>query len=307
MIKKFIEWFIILSVALSVFSCNSNSNERVEEHFEENVASDPRVSSDVVKPKALVGITDFDSSGNEISKQTYTYNEFGILSSETLIVNGVQQEYIEYIYNENQLLIEKNIVTTFAEYDSQNTYKYKYDDKNNVIVEQNINSNGDIIENIIYEYDEKNRIITKYDSIKNTTVSYTYSEHNSYSVKTEYEFEGEKYFHLLDYEYDRYGNLIHQITYKQNSLTEIDVKVVNTYNNGLIISSHTYVEDNLCDIIEYEYSDNLIIKKTHSDIFGVYMTIEYFYNEYNDLEKVCNKLISGVLQYYTIYTYDDIN
>ena len=71
MIKKFIEWFIILSVALSVFSCNSNSNERVEEHFEENVTSDPRVSSDVVKPKALVGITDFDSSGNEISKQTY--------------------------------------------------------------------------------------------------------------------------------------------------------------------------------------------------------------------------------------------
>ena len=71
---------------------------------------------------------------------------------------------------------------------------------------------------------------------------------------------------------------------------------------------YTNDENAIINAILYdEYSDNLIIKKTHSDIFGVYMTIEYFYNEYNDLEKVCNKLISGVLQYYTIYTYDDIN
>lgn len=291
--KKIIKTIIILAILLTIVSCSN---------YPSNLISETN-ATEAQKIQLLASITQYDISGAELLKETYIYDEKGQLIEE----NSVSEDYstkILYIYNENGQITEEKQINSFDGIQEIYIFKYEYDIKGNQISKIRLSENNETLSKTSYEYDNKNRLITVTDEAMNQTTSYVYESDIKYSVKFEYNYGDNTIYNIIDYELDKNGNIIRQLSYAQNSKDIIEQEISNEYDEyGKIRSSKTYMFGELIDLVEYEYNKDLLIKKSLSDANGIYMIEEFEYNEFNNLKKSTRKSKSGVVMNYFIYEY----
>lgn len=158
----------------------------------------------------------------------YTYNENGDISQElthsedfcTSITDGHQiyDEGYNYIYNEKQQLIKKEIINPSDYEDALCGYEYEYDEFGNCIKEYKFYANG--TKELEFEnlYDRQNKLIKKqYMTSSNNFMSvwdetnYTYDMGGklSYTKTVHYERSGEiSHYYETNYYYDELNRLI---------------------------------------------------------------------------------------------------
>jgi hypothetical protein len=291
--KKIIKTIIILAILLTIVSCGN---------YPSNLTSETN-ATEAQKIQMPASITQYDISGAELLKETYIYDAKGQLIEE----NSVFEDYstkILYIYNENGQITEEKQINSFDGIQEIYIFKYEYDIKGNQISKIRLSANNETLSKTSYEYDNKNRLITVSDEAMNQINSYMYESDTNYSVKYEYSYGDNTIFNIIDYELDKNGNIIRQLSYAQNSKDIIEQEISNEYDEyGKIRSSKTYMFGELIDLVEYEYNKDLLIKKRLSDANGIYMIEEFEYNEFNNLKKSTRKSKSGVVMNYFIYEY----
>lgn len=294
--KKIIATLVILAMLLPMASCNNQPS---------NAASETNKTSIVEEQKAqiLASITQYDINGAELSKETYTYDEKGQLMEESSVSEDFSTKTL-YIYNENGMVTKETQINSFDGMQEIFVFKYEYDINGNQTSKIRLSENNEILGKISYEYDTKNRLIKVTDEAMNQINSYVYISDTNYSVKFEYRYGENTIFNIINYELDKDRNIIHQITFAQNSNDIIEQEISNKYDEyGKIINSKTYIYGELIDLVEYEYYDNLLIKKSMSDGNEIYQIEIFEYNEFNNLKKITRKSRSGVIMNYFIYEY----
>ncbi len=171
------------------------------------------------------------NNGKESSKELYTYDEKGNMTSH---IAGLASYKTEYIYDENDNITKK---TEYSDDSFLFSTEYIYDNNNELIRE-------------IYS-DEKSTITSEYSN--GLVIKRIYNSPLTEEVNHE-----SKYF------YDNSGNIL-TVTDRIEGGTEY-VQEKTTYNeNGKILTYHfydLYGNDMICD--EYKYSDDGKIKEKQS-------------------------------------------
>lgn len=143
----------------------------------------------------------------------YTYNENGDISQElihiedfcTNITDGHQiyDEGYNYIYNEKQQLVKKQIINPSDYEDVLCAYEYEYDEFGNCIKEYKLYSNGTKELEFENVYDEQNQLIKKQHMVISYDFMYVWDETN-YTYDTE-----EKLLYTKTVHYERSGEMSH--------------------------------------------------------------------------------------------------
>ena len=169
---------------------------------------------------------------------------------------------------------------------SSKKYEYTYDDKNRVVFEKHIYSNGEVT--ISYAYDDEGRVI-----------------------KIENNDPRQKYHYIEEREYDKYGNETKR-TRKYDGITDVSEHKYTYDEKGNIIKDE-YPDDVFAPVIEYVYDDSnrVIERKVGVDKYlFVYdekgNLLSETYDSYHDMNEYRNEFTYDINDNKTkeIYTED---
>lgn len=171
--------------------------------------------------------------------------------------HGEHSTITNYIYNDKNLLIMKDFPL--------GSTIYKYDNNNNLILEEN--SGGNFLK---YKYNDNNKLIKKIDSLWRHSNFYYNNDNNM--IKESYYIEDKKILSIL-YSYRENNIKIGIMKYTNNN----DYFEIKTYQNDLLLSVETSNSEYLS--YEYDHNNNLMKKKYPSG-----NTIEYINDYEQDLD-----------------------
>ena len=234
----------------------SNSETSVSESSEaivsqEGTAMNEKIEKPVDKDKTQTSVkgtaqeplvpadakNEYDSDGrivkSEVAGQgydTYAYDDAGNISEQKC-------------YDESGELI--------------NTITNEYDENGNVIKSQDVNSDGSESSVLTYKYDSNGYLIEIYSDYGDGEYEKDLYKRDAAGRELEYKFvsgtkDGETEVQKLEYEYDEYGNLTHEVMYSMgNKLGEN--KYVYTYDgSGKVLKKETYTNDELTSVENYD-------------------------------------------------------
>ncbi len=209
--KKFISLLIVLVMSSLLIACESQpeimySGEK--RSYTERLNSDGSVyrrwyyrynpNGEISTSSCCI------ADGTCIQRNTYTYNEMDLVSTETIYKDGKKASYTEYTYSEDGNLSKE--ITYSPNENNQTTYNetfYYYDSDGNEIKSVTHDGSGDVSRIKHTNYDElKNKTSEQfYDSGENLLGEIIYTYEDSKLTATEYsgnqltEFSREEYFY----------------------------------------------------------------------------------------------------------------
>ena len=266
--KKSFLFFILFSVLICFSACEEEVYSGYDYYPETELRSEENSGGFHKEYKIIYK---YDEKGNVINKTEYTkgffgifnvrerqydieytYNENGNISQErirqeefnTHITDGhyIYEDGYNYIYNEKNQLIKKEVINPSSFENSFCGYEYEYDNQGNLVKEYTCFTDGKKeleFENI---YDLQNRLITKKDisnfgtsSWLSNETNYTYDVDGKliYSKTVRYaHYKGEKNsYSEKKYYYDEFDRLIKQQTNSFNSDGKLTDKYVTEYKD----------------------------------------------------------------------------
>jgi hypothetical protein len=171
--------------------------------------------------------------GNLLNITIYEYehgNKFKMSSYET---SGGPPYYERYSYDEKGNLIEKiGYKSNSSRLISKETYKY--DAKENEIELKEYNSGGGLEGYEIYKYDEKgNKIEADYFSSGGNLSNISKYKYDEKGNETEYDIYNKDHDMRINsrnkYVYDKYGNWIKRISYRDEKAKKITERIIEYY------------------------------------------------------------------------------
>lgn len=202
------------------------------------------------------------STNDTMSNILYEYDDKGNLITELDAILIVFESFTKfsYKYDSNNHLVEKDIFNAYYDYlDSKwkykndkygnmieasvydylynkegkllGIYKYKYDNKKNLIEEEDLTSNGELYRKNVYKYDDKgNRIeYNSYESDGSLSFKhvYKYDDKGNLIDKRRYESDSKlDGINSYKYTYDKKGNWIKKISYYNEKPTYIQERKI---------------------------------------------------------------------------------
>lgn len=140
----------------------------------------------------------YDNKGNKIELNTY-------------LPNGQHESKHIYKYDEKDNMIEETLY--YQESQPENTL-YKYDEKNNLIAINHYRSNGNCYSEVSYKYEDNNKIKAIWDNSYYSI--YQYDDKGNLIVENSLNSDDKPLYGktTYEYEYDRNGNWIKSIVFK---------------------------------------------------------------------------------------------
>ncbi|MBR4343502.1 MAG: hypothetical protein IKP88_12510 [Lachnospiraceae bacterium] len=151
-------------------------------------------------------------------KYEYKYNDDGkcVELKQYNEETGILEQTSYYEYDNSGNCVEEKMEHSYEPYSY--AIEYTYDKKGRI--EKSVNSGKYYVENTEYSYDDKNRLTStdtttvwfEGDSIssrKSWSISYIYDK-NGFLQTKELLYPDEYFSYLYNYEYDKYGNMIHE-------------------------------------------------------------------------------------------------
>ena len=187
-------------------------------------------------------ITKKDANGEDINYSTYTYDNFGEMTSRADYVNKEKKRVALYKYDSL-----KRLTHYYEGEEPEKDSSGKYIDVNYVVYDYDINENltsitypsGIDIKKVVYNYGKYNRLIGIYsvDGNSNQNISRTYTYGDDNRVNEIKDYNTNSTYVQKTYEYDKFGRC-----------TSIDMK-------------HSMSSENLREYYKYKYDKNSNIVK----------------------------------------------
>lgn len=172
--------------------------------------------------KNILELDSYEYDGTLKSKTVFTYDNNGKMVA-AIEYNGDGSTSVKYkwSYNYRGSISEEQRLNKSGDLDSRITYVY--DDKENKIeMKQYLKTDTTFYWKEVYKYDEGGRMIGKdidcFEKFQNTIETYQYDSKANKTGRDLHEKNGEVYLaYRWEYEYDKYGNWIKKIEFKNNS------------------------------------------------------------------------------------------
>lgn len=192
----------------------------------------------------------------------YEYDEHGNMISEIQYLDGEEFSRRTYTYDEQNRLIKEEFVYDGTLYQG-GYWLYEYDSADLVISKTHYNRQDEQTARTTYDYDTQGRWICQRDS--NSVITRAYDENGSF-VEIERGATDSKVWSHRELIYDKDGNLIRELTYKDG---EIYVEYLHQYNkDGKEIRQEAYVDGALVGAWDYEYRDSKLYRTVKYDGSG---------------------------------------
>ncbi len=233
------------------------------------------------KKKRLIKSIHYSSDSTSRYITTYTYDEFDNLIQERDGNTTTNYRYAQFRDSAYRIIAELNYDSDPALFEMK---QYLYDKKNLQLVEIRNLSGYWSDDKINYKYDSSGRVITEIRSLISRVLEY--DEKNGLQVYR----DSSDIYHRKDYMYNTDGTLKQTIEgcadYKVSSACEI---INYEYDEERVIKKHFVWQDSLSSRKEYQYNKDGLLKKI--EWFGMNEKISKNYVEYFYEKDILTKAI----------------
>ncbi len=251
------------------------------------------------------------TDNNDVSDNT-SKNDFSETASsnvcnkaKTLIEKGDAEGAYKLLYNSEQTDEVRAMIDDFKIVPTREVYKYAGSSFDSVVADRTFDSKGNVLTNNTsskkyeYTYDDKNRVVFERHiySDGEVTISYSYDDEGRV-IKIENNDPRQKYHCIEERVYDKYGNETKR-TRKSNGFIEVSEHKYTYDEKGNIIKDE-YPDDVFAPVIEYVYDDSNRVIERKVDI-DKYL---FVYDEKGNLLSETYDSYHDMNEYRNEFTYD---